>query len=137
MSTMEAALRTTKIVHFAMLLSAVLYIFVAEQIRMSSEEIGSGFFWIMFPVPLLLAIVALVIKHKIIEPAETVLRLQPNEVAALGRWRLGYIVGFALGEAIVLFGLVLRVLGASAARAGVLYAIGIVTMLVLTPRRPR
>jgi F0F1-type ATP synthase membrane subunit c/vacuolar-type H+-ATPase subunit K len=68
--------------------------------------------------------------------AEVTLAAQPEDATALNRWRAGYIITYALCEAMALFGLVLRVLGFTLSEVTPFYLVGFVLILVFTPRRP-
>jgi hypothetical protein len=146
----DAALRVVRIIHLAMLASAVLYVLVGEIVGPKGfigefTDLTSG-----DPVPLdesviwngfvvlgvALAFVAIVLRQKLTSAAQETLLRSPGDAAALGRWRMAHIIAFALAESVVLFGLVLRILGAPLTQAAILYAIGIVALLVLSPRKP-
>ena len=78
----------------------------------------------------------LFVRKGMIAGAEGTLRSQPEDTLALGRWRAGNIVTFALVEAIALYGLVLRMLGARLQDSVPFYAAAAVLLVVLGPRRP-
>lgn len=133
---MDATLRLLRIIQMVLLISVVLYAVAGEfagpqeardvkQIRLILIALAGA---------LLMAIGAL--RQRMISPAQEVLRSQPEDAQALARWRAGTIVTFALVEAGALYGLVLRLLGATLQQALPFYAAAAVLLVVFTPRRP-
>jgi hypothetical protein len=62
------------------------------------------------------------------------LRRQPQDPLALGRWRAGNLASLALCEAVALYGFVLRMLGGTFLGVTPYYAVAILLMLAWTPR---
>jgi len=52
----------------------------------------------------------------------------------LNRWRTGYLITYALSEALALFGLLVRLAGFSLSQAVTFYLPGLVLMLFFRPR---
>jgi hypothetical protein len=119
-----------------MLTAAVIYIILPELVHVHTREVSRMLFTILLGLAFVIATVALMVRNRMVERAASQLALAPTDAAALNRWRMGHIVLFALSESIVLYGLVLRFIGASILQAGVLYAGGIALLLMFTPRRP-
>ena len=69
-----------------------------------------------------------------IKPSEESLRSNPNDESALKKWRMGVIVPLVMGSTIVLFGLVLKFMGATWNVASWFFFVGIVLLLAWTPR---
>jgi hypothetical protein len=67
--------------------------------------------------------------------SEATLATQPEDTAALNRWRSGYIITYALSEAVALFGLMLRILGFTLSEVAPFYVVGFVLILFFSPRR--
>ena len=68
--------------------------------------------------------------------AERILAHNAEDSVSLNRWRAGYIVTFALSEAIALYGFVLRFLSFSLAQVMPFYVTGFVLLVFFRPRRP-
>ncbi|HEV2717065.1 MAG TPA: hypothetical protein VGU64_17505, partial [Terriglobales bacterium] len=68
--------------------------------------------------------------------AEQTLAQNAEDSASLYRWRAGYIVTFALCEAIALYGFVLRFLSFSLTQVMPFYVVGFVLLLFFRPRQP-
>jgi len=144
----DAAFRMVRILHFAMISASVLYVLVGEMIApdgfigearggiVRSEEPAAMLANVFLFFGISLAFAAVILRQKLTASAQEALLRSPGNTAILGRWRMAHIVAFALAEAVVLFGLVLRILGATLQQAAVLYAVGIVALLLVAPRRP-
>jgi len=78
----------------------------------------------------------LVVRKTLVLQSEAELRQKPGDPVTIARWRTGYIVTYALCEALALFGLVLRILGFTLAQVWPYYAGGFVLLLLFWPRRP-
>jgi hypothetical protein len=137
--SMDAAFRVVRILHLAMLAASVLYLVVGEVVASSASRptdldpmLGNIFLVLGFG----LAFAAIMVRQKLVASSQETLLRSPADAVAVGHWRLGHVLPFALAEAVVLFGLVLRILGAPLTTAAILYAIGIVALLIVAPRRP-
>lgn len=134
---MDATIKLLQTVRLAMLASLVLYLFIAEKLARKTAELPSfGFYFAITLVALTVAGMVFAVRRLFVLRSEPTLALQPEDRAALNRWRSGYIITFALSEAIALFGFVLRVVGFSLAQTAPFYLAGFVLMLFFRPRRP-
>jgi hypothetical protein len=135
---MESALRTLRVVYLAFLAGAGLYIFfVGEQFsKAKAENIDDVLYSAIIIWGLTSAVIGVKVRSHLVRSAEAQLRITENEPAALTRWRAGQIIGFAFGEALVFYGFLVRFLGGSLVQAAPLYALGIILLLMLRPRRP-
>jgi len=133
---MESSFRTVRIVHVALLAAALIYAFLPEMAHVQTKNVNPVFVYIIYVVAISEAVIALVVRDRLVNRAAEQLVNMPTDSTALARWRMGNILIFALSEAIVLYGLVLRFVGASAVHAGVLYAGGIMLLLIFTPKMP-
>jgi hypothetical protein len=136
--SMDAALRVVRIIHRAMLASAVLYVFVGELVAADSSgrsQVDSMLVNVSLILAITLALAAIGLRQKLTASTQEMLLRSPGDAATLGRWRAAHVVAFALAEAVVLFGLVLRIMGATLTQAATLYAMGIIALLLISPRR--
>ena len=75
-------------------------------------------------------------RRKLVLGSELMLATQPDDRGALGRWRAGYIITWALCESIVLYGLALRFMGFTFVQVLPFLGAGFVLMLFFSPRKP-
>lgn len=134
---MEKSYRTIRIIHAGLLAAAVIYVVLAEQLGgKSSSTVDPLVVWVLTVMCLLNAATALVFRKKMVLDTATALSSDPENAALLNRWRTGSLIAAAMGESIVLFGLVLRFVGAQRSQAAVLYLLGIAVLIVATPKKP-
>lgn len=96
---MGAALRMLQIVRWAMLVSVILYVFVAEQTaRPASPNVA--LFYALTGMAMAVVTVTFIVRRTWAKKAETALAAQPGDPAAIKRWAGGYIVTYALCESI-------------------------------------
>jgi len=134
---MKAAFLQLRLIHGSFILSWFLFILVTVYIIHPVDKLAG------MTVPLALGVAALssisvaqALRQKlVVAPAEELAR-QPDNAALLQRWRSGNIVQFAFAESVSLFGLVLRLLGASWPIAAPFFAVGLLILLLSAPRDP-
>ena len=63
-------------------------------------------------------------------------RLDPEDTLTLNHWRTGYLVTYALCEALALFGLIERFLGSNLQQCVPYYIGGFVLLFFFRPRQP-
>jgi hypothetical protein len=131
----ETTLKNLRIVQLAMLASVVLYGLLCFRLPVQGE-----------PKPILLELLVIVsvslvgmiffFRGKTVLRAESVLAAQPEDPAALGRLRMGYIAIWAFCESIALYGVVLHFIGFTLAQVLPFLVAGFVLILFFSPRRP-
>lgn len=132
---MDSSIRQLRTVQIALLISTVLYAFIA----LHAAERSRGTPLMIASLALLsgaMAIAAFVIRAKLVGKAEAQLSLQPDDKVMLSRWRSAYVMIWALCEAIAVYGLVLRYLGFTMAQVAPFFAAGFLLMLAFPVRRP-
>ena len=77
---------------------------------------------------------ALRFRSQLIDAAVEILRSNPEDAAAIKRWRAGNIMSFTFAECLALFGVVLKFLGAEWKISGPFLALGLVVLLLWTPK---
>jgi hypothetical protein len=134
---MNSSRRLLNFIRAAMLLAIALYVFMGESIASAANRESDP---LMFKVLALVSIVTvatiLMVRRTTIRAANGTLQSQPEDPQALGRWRSGYIITYALCEAVALFGFVLRIMGFSLSQVAPFYLAAILLMLYYSPRRP-
>jgi hypothetical protein len=134
---MEPARKTLQIVRLALMVSIALYVFVGEGVgaRLAVAP-DRNFYFALTLVAITTVGMIFAVRRVLVLRSEAALAAQPEDSMALNRWRSGYLVTYALCEAVAMFGLVLRVLGFTLSEVSPFYIVGFVLMLLFGPRRP-
>ncbi|HKR85006.1 MAG TPA: hypothetical protein VJS37_12690 [Terriglobales bacterium] len=132
---MESARRGLRIVRFAMLISIALYFGMARMIPSHAS-----------PNPLIFRVIALFafanlgalvwLRKLLVAIPFQVLRSRPEDAAALGKWKSGQLITWALGESIALYGLILHFLGFSMGSVIPFFLAGASLILIFPPSLP-
>jgi len=134
---MEFRVTYLRIVQAVMLVSLCLYVWLGEWLRKEPKTLSD---LVILKAMALFSIVngaiVLFVRMQLLPATEEKLRLEATDSAVLTRWSMLNIMSFALCESIGLFGLVLRILGASLSQAAGFYAAAVILLLLSTPRRP-
>ena len=118
-----------------MLASVLLYGFLCFRLPAQGEP-NPILFEALVIVSVSLVGVIFFFRRKTVLKAEAVLAAQPEDPAALGRLRMGYIVIWAFCESIALYGVVLHFIGFTSAHVAPFLIAGFALMLFFSPRRP-
>src|SRR5437868_10676251 len=118
MSTVESAIKIVRVLQIAMLISVLLFVMVGELVgsnpRLSNPALSSPtLFYALSMATITIVGVILVVRRTLVLQSSVALAARPNDLASLSRWRAGYVMTYALSEAVALFGLVLLVSGVS------------------------
>jgi hypothetical protein len=133
---MGAALRTIRLIQVAMLVSVGVYVVVGEVAGRHLNTDAKALYAISFASISLVGAI-LVVRKTLVLQSEAELRQKPGDPAMVARWKTGYIVTYALCEALGLFGLVLRILGFTLTQVWPYYAGSFVLLLLFWPRMPQ
>jgi len=132
---MRLALRTVRLVQIAMLVSVAIYVVVGEVVRPSFAA-NPTILYAASVASISVVGAILVVRRTLVVQSEAQLREKPDDPFILSRWRTGYIVMYALCEALALFGLLLRLVGFSINHVWPYYAGGFVLLLLFWPTVP-
>jgi len=132
---MDTAFRGIQIIRMAMLGSIVLYL-VLVQMLPSAIKPNPIIFFVLTGVAVTMVMMAFFMRRILVVRHEATLASQPNDMKALNTWRSGYIVTYALCEAIAIYGLLLHLLGFSLSMVLPFLLAGFVLILYFAPRRP-
>ena len=134
---MEPARKLLQIVRFALLGSILLYVFVGERVaQKSTVPPDRNIYFAITLVAIINVGMMIAFRRLFVRQSETILATQPEDRAALNRWRTGYIIVYALSEAEALFGLVLRILGFTLSQVMPFYVVGFALLLAFGPTVP-
>jgi hypothetical protein len=131
---MDTAKRTLNIIRAALLASVALYMFVGEQlVGGKAGPVNALLFQVMAIVAVANVVLILVVRRSMVAPSLAALRSNANDPAALNRWRAGYVITYALCEAVALYGFILRIMGFSF-RSVPFYLASVILMIYFGPR---
>jgi F0F1-type ATP synthase membrane subunit c/vacuolar-type H+-ATPase subunit K len=133
---MEPSLRLLRTVRGVMLASIVLYAFIGELAGPPPRSTNSVLFYAIAAVAVAIVGAIFMFRRTMVARSEIALAAKPDDASALNRLRVGFILVFALCEAIAFYGLVLRFLGCSFSQVVPFYLAGFLLLLYFAPRRP-
>jgi len=133
---MENVLKLLQTVQVAMLVSIGLYAFIAGRYGPAPTIVPLALVYAIVALAAAMVGAILLVRRVMLKPAESTLARDSEDAAALNRWRAGYIVTFALSEAVALYGIVLRFIGAGFRQVVPFFIAGFILMLFFGPRRP-
>jgi len=133
---MDASVKMLLAIQIAMLVSIVLYVLVGERVGSVPRLNDPTIFYVLSMATVTIVGVILVVRRTLVAHSAGILRERPSDATTLGRWRAGYVMTYALSEAIALFGLVLRMIGFSLSQVVPFYIAGFILLLFYGPRRP-
>ena len=134
---MEPARKTVQVIRIALLVSVAVYVFIGERIGQSTPGAPDrNFYFAITLVALTTVGMAFAVWRLFVLRSEAMLAAQPEDAAALKRWRAGFTFTYALCETVALFGLVLRILGFTLSEVAPFYIVSFVLMILFSPRRP-
>jgi hypothetical protein len=135
---MEPARNAVQIIRIALLVSIAFYVLVGERSALGTVAVPDrNFYFVLTLVALTTVGMAFAVWRLFVLRSEAVLAAQPDDAAALRRWRSGFIITYGLSEAAAMFGLVLRIMGFSLSEVAPFYLVGFVLLLLFSPRRTK
>lgn len=133
---MENAIKIIRAIQIAMLLSVAIFVLAGEMVGSIPRLSDPTLFYALSLATITIVGVILVVRRTLVLQSAVTLAARPNDVATLNRWRAGYVLSYALSEAIALFGLILRLIGFSLSQVVSFYIAGFILLLFFGPRRP-
>jgi hypothetical protein len=133
---MDASVKMLRAIQIVMLVSIAFYVGIGERIGSVPRLSDPMMFYVLSMATVTIVGVILVVRKTLVAHSAGILRERPNDATTLGRWRAGYVMTYALSEAIALFGLVLRIIGFSLSQVSPFYIAGFILLLFYGPRRP-
>ena len=133
---MESAIKIVRAIQIAMLLSVALFVVAGEFVGSIPKLSDPTLFYALSLATITIVGVILVVRRTLVLQSAAALATRPNDAATLNRWRAGYVMTYALSEAIAMFGLILRIIGFSLSQVASFYVAGFILLLFFGPRRP-
>jgi hypothetical protein len=134
MTSIKKTLRAARVLHVALLVMVAIDLDVSYRLAPIQNQISSVMIYAITFVCLNDIGVAAFLRSRMIRPSEESLRSNPNDKSALKKWRTGVILSLVMASTIVLFGLVLKCLGATWNVASWFFIAGFLLLLAWTPR---
>jgi hypothetical protein len=135
-ASMENAIKIVRLIQIAMLLSVGMFVVAGEMVGSIPKLSDPTLFYALSLATITIVGVILVVRRTLVLQSAVTLATRPNDLATLNRWRAGYVMTYALSEAIALFGLVLRLIGFTLSQVASFYIAGFILLLFFGPRRP-
>jgi len=132
---MQSVITRAKLLWIAFLLSSFAFLLLPEWLKPNVRPINNAVLIALAGSAVTELLLLVVFRKLMVGKAEQVLRTNPEDHAAAQRWLSGQILTLALAEAIALYGLVLRFLGASRLESMPFGILGIALMIVFRPTR--
>jgi|SRR5579859_1482463 len=133
---MSRALRTLRVVQWAMLGSILLYGVVGEVLDPHKRTVDPTLNYLFSTLGVAIVGVIFVVRRTLVLRAAASLATHPEDGLSLNQWRTGYLATYALCEALALFGLVLRFMGCNFQQSAPFYLGGFVLLFFFRPREP-
>lgn len=133
---MPNTIKTLRLLQLAMLISIVLYAVVGEIVGPKAQAVNPTLSYLFSTLSVAVVGVIFVVRRTLVFRAAGSLVAQPDDSISLNHWKTGYIVTYALCEALALFGFVLRFLGSSFQQSLLFYIAGFVLLFFFRAREP-
>jgi hypothetical protein len=133
---MNSALKTLRVVQWAMLASILIYVILSVVIPTRLQMLDPAVSYLFTTLGVAVVGAIFVVRRTLVFRAEESLARSADDKLALNQWRTGYIATYALCEALALFGLTERFLGSDVRQSVPYYIGGFVLMFFFRPRAP-
>jgi F0F1-type ATP synthase membrane subunit c/vacuolar-type H+-ATPase subunit K len=137
MSEMKPKLKKLRLIQLAMIAVIPIFGWVAEFGRGRGSRDWNLGHWFVTGLALWSAFGGFRLRHRLLLRSEQAAAKDASNPKALKQWEAGNLIGLASAESVVLWGLVVRmVLGGALWQASFFYAVGLLLLLLWTPRMP-
>ena len=134
MASIKKTLRAARVLHIALFVMVVIDFDVSYRLAPIQKQIPPILVYAITFVGLNEVGVAAFLRNRMIKPSEELLSSNPNNESALKKWWAGVILSLVMASTIVLFGLVLKFMGATWNVACWFFIVGTLLLLAWTPR---
>jgi len=133
---MRGTIRILRLVQWALLGSILLYATVGELAGPGAAAPNPSLTYALTTAAVAIVGAIFVVRRTLVFRSAQDLASHPEDSVILGHWKSGYIVTYALCEALALLGLVLRFAGANFQQSLPYYLGGLVLLAFFGPREP-
>ena len=134
MTPIQRTLRTARFVHIALLLMVVLDLAAAYSVRPAQNQISPIMVYAIVFVCLNDVGLAAFLRTRMVTPCEASLRSNLFDESVLKKWRQGVLTSLVMASTIPLFGLTLKLMGATWNIVGWFFLVGVLLLLAWAPR---
>ncbi|HMC74261.1 MAG TPA: hypothetical protein VKG87_08160 [Terriglobales bacterium] len=132
---MHNAKTTLNMIRAALIFAIAAYMFIGEKLATGKAgPANTMLFQILAIIAVLNVVVILIIRRNMVRPSLAGLASNAGDGVALNRWRVGYVITYALCEAVALYGFILRIMGFSFRSVAPFYLASIILMIFFAPR---
>lgn len=137
MNEIKSKLKKLRLIQLALIAVIPIFGWVAEIGRDPGSSEWSLRHWLVTGLALWVALGGFRFRRRMIHRSEELLAQDASNPKALKQWEAGNVLVLAMAEAVVLWGLVMRmVLGGAFWQASLFYSTGLFLLLLWTPRMP-
>jgi hypothetical protein len=133
---LDQTLRALRILQGVFIVTMFLYLYVLSVVPHQPGNIAPAMFWGVAAMAFGALCAGQFVRKRMVGGALEKLRVDPDDRAALGTWRVGVILACVFTETIALFGFALRFLGAGWRHVGPFFVVAIGTLVMTFPQRP-
>lgn len=134
---MKSKLGKLRLIQSVYILTIPLFVWIAESTRGRGRSDWTLWHWVITGLALWAVSGGFRIRRRLIRRAEEALAKDASNPKTLRQWQAGQFIGMPFAESIVLCGVLVRmVIGGALWQASLFYALGLLLMLLWTPRMP-
>jgi hypothetical protein len=134
---MKSRLTKLQLIQWALIAAIPIFGWVAEIDRDPGNNDWTWRHGVVAGLALWVALEGFRFRRRLLDRSSQELAKDSSDPKALKHWEIGNIIGLAMAEAVVQWGLVVcMVLGGALWQASLFYAVGLVLLLLWTPRKP-
>jgi|ERR1700690_6054 hypothetical protein len=133
---MKSALRTLRVVQWAMLVSIVLFALLGEVVGSGARAVDPSLSYVFSTAAVAVVGAIFVVRRTLVLRSAESLASRPDDPITLRHWKSGYFATYGLCEALALFGFALRLLGFNLQQSLLFYVGGFVLLFFFGPKEP-
>jgi len=129
-------MKTLRAVQWLMLASILLYVILGEFVGPGARGVNPTLSYLFSTTAVAIVGVIFVVRRTLVLRAAESLAVRPGDRLSLSHWRTGYLVTYALCQALALIGLALRFVGGNLQQGSLFYIGGFALLFFFRPRMP-
>jgi len=134
---MKSKLGKLRLFQVAHIMAVPFFGWIGESIRGHGSSAWTLWHWLMAGLALYAALGGFFFRRTLMRRSEDTLAKDATDPKALKQWETSQIIGMSMAEGVVVMGFVVRVvLGGTLWQASLFYAVGLLLLLLWTPRLP-